>query len=88
MWWQLAEYARNEMQADCPESAWRVYLRMDRLRWVALNRYCRKVDPYAAFCGYQNIMYNEWGDLVRYPRKEQVFKDLFSKDKPMTNQPE
>merc|ERR1712014_542381 len=56
------------------------------LKWidfeVALNRYCRKVDATAAFCGYQNIMYNAYGHLIRFPRQKQIFKDLFSKDKP------
>ena len=87
MWWQLAEYARNEMQADCPEYAWRYYLRMDRLRWVSLNKYCRKVDSTANFCAYDNIMHNDNGQIIRFPRKEQLFKDLFDQDKPMTNQP-
>ena len=50
IWFDLAKWARNSMQRDCPALVWPVYARIDRFRWTYMRHYCEFVNP---DCQYQ-----------------------------------
>ena len=76
--WQVAKWARNEMEADCPDYAWRIYKKADRLRWITMNNWCRAFDSTASFCSWAHKNGN--GEDIKKLRKQNWFNKRFGKD--------
>ena len=49
IWFDLAKWARNSMQEDCPALVYPVYARIDRFRWIYMRHYCEFVNPNCSF---------------------------------------
>ena len=49
VWFDLAKWARNSMQADCPALVYPVYARIDRFRWTYMRHYCEFVNPSCSY---------------------------------------
>lgn len=49
VWFDLAKWARNSMQADCPALVYPVYARIDRYRWTYMRHYCEFVNPSCSY---------------------------------------
>ena len=49
VWFDLAKWARNSMQEDCPALVYPVYARIDRFRWTYMRHYCEFVNPDCSF---------------------------------------
>jgi len=53
LFWQYANWSRNELQAGCPEHAQRMLKRLDRLRLIWLWQTCNKeIDPTGPHCSW------------------------------------
>merc|ERR1719192_5476 len=59
IWGVLAKWTRNSMHNDCPEKAWPLYARLDRLRWTYMRHYCEFVNT---DCEYQWARYHDNGE--------------------------
>ena len=56
------------MEGDCPKLAWRIYKKLDRVRLVTLNNWCKKVDESAKFCSWAH---KDWqGNVINYRQKD------------------
>merc|ERR1712025_145349 len=76
--WQAAKWARNEMEADCPDYAWRIYKKADRLRLITMNNWCRAFDSTADFCSWAHK--NNQGEVIKELRKRNWFNNKYGKD--------
>merc|ERR1712156_341882 len=59
IWDDLAKWTRNSMQLDCPEKAWPLYARIDRLKWTYMRHYCEFVNT---DCEYPWARYHDNGE--------------------------
>merc|ERR1711978_512182 len=75
--WQAAKWSRNEMEGDCPDFAWRMYKKIDRVRLVTLNGWCKFVDDTARFCPWAHK--DNKGQVHQF-RQKNWFNKKFGKD--------
>ena len=74
IWYDLAKWARNSMQRDCPALVWPVYARIDRFRWTYMRHYCEFVNPN---CSYGWALIDNGVPRPRNFRKQQWFVNKY-----------
>jgi len=76
LFYQFARWAREEIYWDCPRLGMKLFKRLDRLRWLTVYNYCKRVDASESICiaSYWEQGSEKSGKVKENPRNAPWFK--------------